>query len=52
MSAAREEIAILESWIKDGAAWPDETEKLPQTPTRLAAPLREAEVLNGGHGSR
>lgn len=32
-----EEIAILESWIKDGAAWPDETEKLPQTPAWLAA---------------
>ncbi|MDE1163042.1 MAG: PSD1 and planctomycete cytochrome C domain-containing protein [Acidobacteriaceae bacterium] len=32
-----EEIAILERWIKDGAAWPDETEKLPQTPGRLAA---------------
>jgi mono/diheme cytochrome c family protein len=32
-----EEIAILETWIKNGAAWPDETEKLPQTPARLAA---------------
>jgi len=32
-----EEIAILEKWIKDGAAWPDETEKLPQTPARIAA---------------
>jgi uncharacterized membrane protein len=32
-----EELAILEKWIKDGAAWPDETEKLPQTPARLAA---------------
>lgn len=32
-----EEIAILEQWIKDGAAWPDETEKLPPTPARLAA---------------
>jgi len=31
------EIAILEHWIKDGAAWPDETEKLPQTPARIAA---------------
>jgi uncharacterized membrane protein len=31
------EVAILETWIKDGAAWPDETEKLPQTPARLAA---------------
>jgi cytochrome c553 len=29
------EIAILESWIKDGAAWPDETVKLPPTPERL-----------------
>jgi cytochrome c553 len=32
-----EEIAILETWIKNGAAWPDETEKLPPTPARLAA---------------
>jgi hypothetical protein len=32
-----EEVAILETWIKNGAAWPDETEKLPQTPARLAA---------------
>jgi len=32
-----EEVAVLEKWIKDGAAWPDETEKLPQTPARLAA---------------
>jgi len=32
-----EDIAILENWIKDGAAWPDETEKLPQTPARIAA---------------
>jgi hypothetical protein len=32
-----EEIAVLEQWIKDGAAWPDETEKLPQTPARIAA---------------
>ena len=31
------EIAILEHWIKDGAAWPDESEKLPQTPARIAA---------------
>jgi hypothetical protein len=31
------EVAILETWIKNGAAWPDETEKLPQTPARLAA---------------
>jgi hypothetical protein len=32
-----DQIAILERWIKDGAAWPDETEKLPQTPARIAA---------------
>ena len=32
-----EEVAILETWIKNGAAWPDETEKLPQTPARIAA---------------
>jgi hypothetical protein len=32
-----EEVAVLETWIKNGAAWPDETEKLPQTPARLAA---------------
>jgi len=32
-----DQIAILEHWIKDGAAWPDETEKLPQTPARIAA---------------
>lgn len=32
-----EEIAILEQWITDGAAWPDETEKLPPTPARLVA---------------
>jgi hypothetical protein len=31
------EIAVLEQWIKDGAAWPDETEPLPQTPARIAA---------------
>ena len=31
------EIATLETWIKDGAAWPDETEKLPQTPAHIAA---------------
>jgi hypothetical protein len=30
-----DEIATLESWIKDGAAWPDETEKAPQTPAYL-----------------
>ncbi|WP_245817982.1 DUF1549 domain-containing protein [Granulicella rosea] len=35
-SLPAEEVAILERWIKDGAAWPDETEKLPQTPARLA----------------
>jgi len=33
---AAEDIATLEAWIKDGAAWPDETEKLPPTPARLA----------------
>jgi len=32
-----EDIAVLERWIRDGAAWPDETEKLPQTPARIAA---------------
>ena len=32
-----EEIATLEAWIKDGAAWPDETEKLPQTPASITA---------------
>ena len=32
-----EEIAILENWIKDGAAWPDETEKLPDTPAKVLA---------------
>ena len=32
-----EEIATLETWIRNGAAWPDETEKLPQTPARLLA---------------
>jgi cytochrome c553 len=32
-----DQVAILEHWIKDGAAWPDETEKLPQTPARIAA---------------
>ena len=32
-----DEIAVLETWIKDGAAWPDETEKLPPTPAKLAA---------------
>jgi cytochrome c553 len=31
------EVAILEQWIKDGAAWPDETEPLPKTPARIAA---------------
>jgi mono/diheme cytochrome c family protein len=35
-SLPEEEIAILKTWIKDGAAWPDETEKLPQTPARIA----------------
>jgi cytochrome c553 len=32
-----EEIAILETWIKNGAAWPDETEKLPDTPAKVLA---------------
>ena len=32
-----DEIATLEAWIKDGAAWPDETEKLPATPAHIAA---------------
>jgi hypothetical protein len=32
-----EEIAVLQAWIKDGAAWPDETEKLPPTPAHIAA---------------
>jgi hypothetical protein len=32
-----EEVAVLERWIKDGAAWPDETVKLPPTPARLVA---------------
>jgi cytochrome c553 len=32
-----EEIAVLETWIKDGAAWPDETEKLPDTPAKILA---------------
>jgi cytochrome c553 len=36
-SLPAEEVAILEKWIRDGAAWPDETEKLPQTPARIAA---------------
>lgn len=30
-----EQIEILETWIKDGAAWPDETEKAPQAPDYL-----------------
>ena len=29
------DIATLEAWVKDGAAWPDETEKLPPTPARI-----------------
>ena len=32
-----DEIAILETWIKNGAAWPDETEKLPQRSAKLTA---------------
>jgi hypothetical protein len=32
-----EDIATLETWIQNGAAWPDETEKLPPAPaSRLA----------------
>jgi hypothetical protein len=31
------EIAIFEKWIQDGAAWPDETEKMPATPAHIAA---------------
>jgi len=38
------EIAILETWIKDGAAWPDETEKLPQTPARIAENYKKLRV--------
>lgn len=30
-----EQIEILETWVKDGAAWPDETEKAPQAPGHL-----------------
>lgn len=30
-----DEIAILTKWVKDGAAWPDETEKLPPTSAAL-----------------
>ncbi|MCU1328608.1 MAG: hypothetical protein JWN34_3978 [Bryobacterales bacterium] len=29
------EIAVLERWIRDGAAWPDETEKPPATPAKI-----------------
>jgi hypothetical protein len=29
------QIEIIETWIKDGAAWPDETEKAPETPGYL-----------------
>jgi hypothetical protein len=36
-----EEIAILEAWIQDGAAWPDETEKPPHTPTYLRVKYSE-----------
>jgi len=32
-----EEIAVFQTWIKNGAAWPDETEKLPPTPSHVAA---------------
>jgi hypothetical protein len=31
----QEEISTLETWIRNGAAWPDETEKLPRMPARL-----------------
>ena len=34
-SLSADEVATLESWVKDGAAWPDETVKLPPTPERL-----------------
>ncbi len=32
-----EEIATLETWIRNGAAWPDETEKLADSPARVKA---------------
>ena len=31
------DIAILETWIQNGAAWPDETEKLPPTPAAVVS---------------
>ena len=36
-----DEIATLEAWIKDGAAWPDETEKAPPTPAFLKPRYQE-----------
>jgi hypothetical protein len=41
---AEKEISTLEAWIKDGAAWPDETEKLPPTPSRIQAAYKELRV--------
>jgi hypothetical protein len=41
---AEKEISTLETWIKDGAAWPDETEKLPPTPGRIQAAYKELRV--------
>lgn len=41
---AEKEIITLEAWIKDGAAWPDETEKLPPTPSRIQAAYKELRV--------
>jgi len=41
-----EDIATLETWIKDGAAWPDETEKLPPTPARLAATYQKLKATH------
>jgi len=38
------EVSILEQWIKDGAAWPDETEPLPKTPARIAANYEKLRV--------
>jgi len=43
---AAEDIATLETWIKDGAAWPDETEKLPPTPARLAATYQKLKATH------
>lgn len=41
-----EEIASLEKWIRDGAAWPDETETLPATPAKI---LSRYESLRNSH---